>query len=307
MGMMAEWNAVYVDGDWRLVDTFWGSYSVTGRRLPDWTVVCANGDVISVEEKRSDGKIKQCLNDFFFLTDPDMFVGTHLPDDNRWQLLPATVPETQFLSRVYLRERYYQMACTVPSELAMDVVLKPEKGEQLIQFELPESRSKAFDFMYLLFKNPGSCKDLKNSNLRGTVFTEIKSHLLSYSVKFPVTGKFRFDVFGVDVKQHDSFDLIASYLIEVNEPCVDFEMLPDSPSIGWGPGVETERYGLEPITHQHSVIDSTEGHLEIRFVFIVNTFKTFSKQILSSNSVAYGVNFLHVAAFRKTRLTDVIC
>ena len=270
VGMIAEWNAVYVDGDWRLVDTFWGSRSITGRRLPDWTVVCANGDVITVEEKCSDGKVQQDLNDFFFLTDPDMLVGTHLPDDGRWQLLPENVPEIHFLSRVYLRERYYQMACAVVSEHGMDVVLRPENGEQIIEFQLPKARSNAFDFMYLLFKNPGSCGDTKNACLRGTVFTEVKSNLLSYTVKFPIQGRFRFDVFGVDVKEHDSFDLIASYLIEVHSPYTNFEVLPDSPPIGWGPGLETERHGLEPITHHNSVINSTEGHLEIRFVLVIH-------------------------------------
>ena len=54
------WNAVQIDGAWRLVDATWGA-----------------GDVDSF------------TRDFWFLTAPEQFVYTHCPDDAKWQLLPT--------------------------------------------------------------------------------------------------------------------------------------------------------------------------------------------------------------------------
>ena len=264
--MTSQWNAVYVKNDWRLVDTYWGSHSITGRRFSDWAIVDADGDVITVEERTSDGKVRYNLKDFFFLADPDMLVGTHLPEDSRWQLLPVPISQADFTSCVYLRDRYYQMGCSVLANDCMNLVLRPENGEQTIQLGLPKSKSIAFDFKYLLFKDTNSCQNVKNKDLRGTVFNEQKPDVVSYKLQFPFRGRYRFDLFGVDTLEHEAFDLICSYVIEVNMACATFEILPDSPTIGWGPGVEAMRYGLQPITHQSSVIDAEDGKLQIRYI-----------------------------------------
>lgn len=46
--MGAQWNAVYVDGDWRFLDAFWASACVVGRKTGEWTLVDSDGNVTQV-------------------------------------------------------------------------------------------------------------------------------------------------------------------------------------------------------------------------------------------------------------------
>ncbi|XP_052106133.1 uncharacterized protein LOC127738791 [Mytilus californianus] len=78
----AQWNAVLIDGEWRLVDLFWAS-----------TCVELNSDA----------------DDCYFLTDPRDLLWTHLPDDEDWQLVEKQLPFLEFEKRVYVRERLYEL------------------------------------------------------------------------------------------------------------------------------------------------------------------------------------------------------
>lgn len=41
--LRAQWNAVYVDGQWRLIDVFWASTCIVGRVSPDWKLLSVDG------------------------------------------------------------------------------------------------------------------------------------------------------------------------------------------------------------------------------------------------------------------------
>lgn len=58
------WNAVFIDGTWRLLDVTWASGYVTYTSL----------------------YVKQ-YNDFYFLTSPELFIKEHYPEDLYWTLL----------------------------------------------------------------------------------------------------------------------------------------------------------------------------------------------------------------------------
>jgi hypothetical protein len=66
------WNAVKVDGQWRLVDSTWGAGAL------------------------GDKKFIKRYRDYFFLTPQDQLIFSHLPDDVRWQLLEPPVPQADF-------------------------------------------------------------------------------------------------------------------------------------------------------------------------------------------------------------------
>ncbi|MCX7218381.1 MAG: hypothetical protein NTY70_05385 [Burkholderiales bacterium] len=56
------WNAIKVDGEWRMVDATWGAGYV------------------------KEGKYSKVLSETFFLAPPEQFVFSHLPAEERWQL-----------------------------------------------------------------------------------------------------------------------------------------------------------------------------------------------------------------------------
>jgi len=48
--MLAQWNAVHVDGDWRLLDVFWASTCLVGRHSADWALLDSDGQLVDNDD-----------------------------------------------------------------------------------------------------------------------------------------------------------------------------------------------------------------------------------------------------------------
>ncbi len=83
MGEGHAWNAVKLDGRWRLVDTTWDSGAVDARGF----------------HKRFDT--------VFFATPPEVFIARHYPDDPRWQLLPVVRSPGEYLRAPLLDPAFF--------------------------------------------------------------------------------------------------------------------------------------------------------------------------------------------------------
>lgn len=51
----------------------------------------------------------QRFDDFYFLTDPEEFIYTHFPDEERWQLLEAPISLEEFEKRVFKTSAFFTM------------------------------------------------------------------------------------------------------------------------------------------------------------------------------------------------------
>ncbi len=264
--MAAQWNAVYVDGDWRLLDVFWASTVLVGRRSADWALLESEDDQYEDEQQgSSDGQAVHTVNEYFFLTDPDMLITTHYPDDPRWQLLarPATLQE--FEDHVYIRERFFQLGMKLLPESWRKCLLQTVNGEINICFGLNEQQARQMQFKYLLYKQREANETGVNTGtLERFVFFEKSPDKLSYTARFPMSGKFKMDVFG-QTRSQEKLELMCSYLIQCHDSQKKVNPLPDNPDIGWGPGMEAEDAGLRAQSHQESVIVTEDGKVEIRF------------------------------------------
>lgn len=69
-----KWNAVFVEGEWRLIDSTWGAGYLDDAR---WV---------------------RSFDDRFFLTPPERMIVTHLPEESSWQLLDARLSMADFLA-----------------------------------------------------------------------------------------------------------------------------------------------------------------------------------------------------------------
>lgn len=77
------WNAVKVAGRWRLLDATWGAGYIRADRF--------------VSE----------FEDFWFSTPPDQFIFTHLPEEDRWQLMMRPWSEARFDRAPRLNKFYF--------------------------------------------------------------------------------------------------------------------------------------------------------------------------------------------------------
>jgi hypothetical protein len=66
------WNAIKLDGKWYLIDSTWGAGHVDGKAF------------------------KKEYTEYYFLTPPEQFIFTHLPEEPKWQLLTPAVSREQF-------------------------------------------------------------------------------------------------------------------------------------------------------------------------------------------------------------------
>jgi hypothetical protein len=93
------WNAVRIDGVWRLMDATWGSGTMD-----------------------ENGRYVRSFNDYFFFTPPEQMIYTHFPENPEWQLLEKKVPLEDFEKLAYLRPGFFQNGLELESHTASDIV-----------------------------------------------------------------------------------------------------------------------------------------------------------------------------------------
>ena len=105
------WNAVKIDGEWRLVDCTWGAGSVE------------NG----VYVKR--------FSAFYFLTPPRAFAWLHFPTDPRWQLLDAPMTLAEFEDLPVVRVPFFEYGLSLPSHTSARIT--PTTSHVRIRVDAP--------------------------------------------------------------------------------------------------------------------------------------------------------------------------
>ncbi|KAF6038250.1 hypothetical protein EB796_003437 [Bugula neritina] len=263
--LAAQWNAVYVEQEWRLVDCFWSTVCVVGGEDSDqWDVLDVNGRLVTDRKISGDNKITHRINDFYFLPDPHSLKSTHIPRRKEWQLLPEKeqISITDFEQAAYTRERYYELGIRTSDSELDKCRLKADQGQVTIDLEIIED-SPSIDFKYMLFKAKSSKTD---SSFEKFVLFERGTGFARYETNIPLEGEFKLDIFGKDGRKHNSMDLVCSYIIECVTGSDDKEPLPDDPAIGWG--AETghlSAFGIKPVTHKTGTITTTTGTVDIKF------------------------------------------
>lgn len=106
------WNAVEADGRWMLCDATWGSSTATPR---------GNGKI----------KTKKEFSGFWFDTAPEIFVLTHLPDMERWQLMTHPVTKEQFEHFPIIGPEFFQVGFTTDSIMDKMLMFKKFKVVQV--------------------------------------------------------------------------------------------------------------------------------------------------------------------------------
>jgi hypothetical protein len=105
------WNAVKLDGSWRLVDATWGAGGIQGKEF-----------------------VKR-FTDYHFLTPPDQFVFTHFPTEAKWQLLDEPVSAEAFRQRPRVDHLLFEMGIT--AQAVRKVVEHPDFHELVKVYAYP--------------------------------------------------------------------------------------------------------------------------------------------------------------------------
>ena len=79
-----DWNAVKVEGEWRLVDCVWGAGHLDER-----------------------SRFVRRFDEHYFLAPPELLIYDHLPKDQKWQLLPRPLSRQEFLRQVEVHPAFF--------------------------------------------------------------------------------------------------------------------------------------------------------------------------------------------------------
>ncbi len=89
-GVNHYWNAVFLDGQWQLLDATWASGYINLR----------------------DGEFVRNYNGRYFLASPGIFIRDHYPDDPRWTLLPDDKVPEEFRRSPFLQRSFAKYGFT---------------------------------------------------------------------------------------------------------------------------------------------------------------------------------------------------
>lgn len=145
------WNAVKVDGQWRLIDITWAS---------GYT----NEDCSSFTPHR---------NDWYFCADPVRFAWDHYPQDSSWQLLPQPISWNEFYRYPLLYQGiwennmndFYPRSVLIQKKVGDTIrfhfksgkdfnriIFSSRKEKQLYRMETPEKTADGYRFVYTIEK-----------------------------------------------------------------------------------------------------------------------------------------------------------
>ncbi|CAC5409821.1 unnamed protein product [Mytilus coruscus] len=254
--LKAQWNAVFVQNEWRLVDIFWAK----------WCVKLNSGED---DESLSTRSIQRLVHDddadeeYFFANAEDL-IWTHYPDEEKWQLLKVKISNGEFFKRLYVRERSREMGVTYPQN---DILIKVVEGQAEFKLHFPQVRGQNYHFKHNFIRTipEGDTARKLDRILHHFIMFERHDESIHFMFNIPVLGKFRVNIFACDpgTEGLEKFDLICSFVVLSSQLAKECLPLPDYPKLGWGPNKVSRRLGLVPITHEESSIYTATGILDI--------------------------------------------
>lgn len=245
-----EWNAVLIDGNWRLINTFWGACVLAGDNQQDYWYTC---------------------DENFFLTDPQQLIYTHFPEEPAWQLLDRTKTIKEFETMAFLKDRFFNLEMRVLSH--PDCNIECKDGEVEILFGLHPEKSVNHTFLCIptLFdeqKQKSTPVELPQKNVQLDFIHRPNENVLSVKVRFPAVDMYKLEIVGKDVtviQQDYDFDWVAIYKVKCTSIPPKQTFFPVLEPAGWGPGKLLEEFGLMALSHSNGVINMHPGPLEVKF------------------------------------------
>ncbi len=171
------WNAVFFDGQWHLIDVTWGAGYI--------------------DENKN---FVKRFSDYYFLTDPNVFIYTHLPDNHSWQLLLIPKSQDEFLKQMDLSSAWFEYGLQVSSHKQSVIIAK---DSLTIRIKTPEKVILAVNLV-----------ESKNTMDDGYTFVQKKDSLTEISLIFPREDIFILNIFAKERADSGVYKQVSKYRID---------------------------------------------------------------------------------------------
>ncbi len=122
------WNAVKIDGIWRLIDVTWGSGGVN----------------------KKDQYVRE-MKDYYFFSNPAQFVVNHFPDKVEWQLLHEPILRGAFIHFPIPHDAFFRQNFTFMGNTRYGFLQVSEDKEYTLDFQ-NNLKAKKYDVLTLLIQ-----------------------------------------------------------------------------------------------------------------------------------------------------------
>lgn len=273
------WNAVLIDGDWRLVQCNWGARHLVlnkDRKRGDKNKeneVKENGKADDKSSKSKD-KIRYQYDEHYFLTDPDEFIQEFWPKEKDWQLLEVPITLEEFEALPFVRSVFFHFGMRFDRTMPA-VIETNERGGADIRIKIPEKFENDLVFYYQLRFADNERKleaTYRGANLERFVFQTTLDNTAMFSIHVPTTGEYYFEIFANKIDDTNKIigaadDTISPFRLKCackfKIRCKNLKgkmhPLPDCAAGEWGPAKAVRHFGLKPIYTDHSDSSSDTG------------------------------------------------
>lgn len=225
------WNAVRLGGQWCLLDACWGAGRV-------------DMDTQSFVRR---------FDDFYFLTDPEDFIDSHFPDDERWQLLDAPLSLEEFERRVFKTSAFYTLGLSLIQP--KHFLLVTEEGEATVTLGF----SRPVTFTYEVSQTGASPPEEASCSCGLLTMSprSMKLRLLP-----PAAGTYNVKIFARPEAATTVFSWVCSFTLECSTPKAT-EEIPENPFLSWGLQPGAGSLGVEGCSQGSEVAELEAGQFEL--------------------------------------------
>uniref|UniRef100_A0A672HRU6 Kyphoscoliosis peptidase n=1 Tax=Salarias fasciatus TaxID=181472 RepID=A0A672HRU6_SALFA len=219
------WNAVLLGGQWFLLDACWGAGRV---------------------DMEHESFVKR-FDDFYFLTDPEEFIDSHFPDEEKWQLLDAPIGLEDFERRVFKTSVFFTMGLRLIQPHHCHILTDNGEATVSIGFTRPTT------FTYEMTQHQdllhsGSSEQRESGNCSSGLLT-VSHRSMKLQLLPPASGTYDVKVFAGPEGAATPLFWVCSFTVECPTPRA-MEDIPENPFLSWG---------LQPFAASLGIAGSSQG------------------------------------------------
>lgn len=239
-----SWNAVFIDGNWQLVDCHWATrYLQSERNTPE--------------------NLVYEYDDFYFLTEPSMLIYSHLPEEPNWQLLHPVRSRTEYEEYPLVKSFFFTIGMQFLQQNRGIVFTKRGVVTLTLGFTQPTA------FTFKLGYGDNIVENLQGVSLKRFVIQETIENRVTFYFRAPREGNYYITIFsqpvGDRLKVENVFKAACEYKIICDQAASDVKPYPQCSDANWGPGAPVRQYGLTP-GYKTALLAAPNGRAEVSFL-----------------------------------------